>query len=132
MRLVITALVLLIGVAMAGLALSFMFSPLSVASVVAVEPGNAHTLSTLRGDFAGFFGIIGITMVWGAWKRSGDLLLVPAIIMLVVIAGRLIGLATDGGFEGVGGIIAVEALIAAILFWARSLLPHHAVQDVGD
>lgn len=133
MRLMLTALVFLIGLFFVGMALAFVLTPLSVSAMVAVNPaGDPHTMSTLRGDFAGFFGIVGISALWGAWKCRGDLLLLPALAMIIVVIGRFVGYSQDGGFEGLGGVIALELLFAAIFLWARSVLPHHALKDVGD
>lgn len=133
MRLFVTALVFLIGLFMILIALSVLFQPATTApSLLGITPDNPHAMSSLRGDVQGFFAIIGISMLWGAWKRSGDLLLVPAIIMVLVIIGRLVSLSQDGNYEGFGMAVGAEAVIAGILLWARSLLPHHAIKDVGD
>jgi Domain of unknown function (DUF4345) len=130
---IVTALVFLIGLFMIFIAVSVLFQPATTApSLLGIVPDNAHALSTLRGDVQGFFSIIGITMLWGAWKRSGDLLLVPAIIMLLVVAGRVVSVAQDGMYEGFAMAVGVEVAIAALLLWARALLPHHAITDVGD
>ena len=83
MRLFITALVFLMGMFMIFIAVSLMLQPATTApSLLGITPDNNHALSSLRGDVQAFFGIIGVCMLWGAWKRSGDLLLVPAIIMV--------------------------------------------------
>lgn len=133
MRLFVTALVFLIGLFMIFLAVSLLFQPATTApSLLGITPDNAHGFSTLRGDVQGFFSIIGITMLWGAWKRSGDLLLVPAIIMVLVVIGRLVSVSQDGMYEGFAMATGVEVAIAALLLWARALLPHHALKDVGD
>ncbi len=133
MRLFVTALIFLIGLFMILIAMSVLFQPATTApSLLGITPEGPHALSTLRGDVQGFFSIIGITMLWGAWKRSGDLLLVPAIIMVLVVIGRLVGVAQDGMYDGFAMAVGMEVAITALLLWARALLPHHAIQDVGD
>jgi nitrate reductase gamma subunit len=133
MRLFVTALVFLIGLFMILIAMSVLFQPATTApSLLGIVPEGAHAMSTLRGDVQGFFSIIGITMLWGAWKRSGDLLLVPAIIMVLVVIGRLVSVAQDGMYDGFAMAVGMEVAITALLLWARALLPHHALQDVGD
>jgi len=96
-----------------------------------LPPLTRRDLSTLRADFLGFFGIIGICMVWGAWRRNGDVLMVPAIIMLVVITGRIISAIVDGPYEGYMVPIAMEAIIAALLFTARAMVPHHRMEEIA-
>jgi nitrate reductase gamma subunit len=132
MRLFVTALVFLGGLFMVLLALSFLFQPESTAAGIGIAATRTQGLSTLRGDMFGFFGIIGICMLWGAWKRKGDLLLVPAIIMVVVIIGRIVSATQDGTYDGYLVPMAIEALIAALLLLARSMLPHHTLEEVGD
>ena len=132
MRLFVTALVFLGGLLMAGLAISFLVDPVSAAANLGIETTRAQGFSTLRGDLFGFFGIIGICMIWGAWKSKGDLLLVPAIIMVLVIIGRIVSAVQDGSYDGYLVPMAIEALIAALLLQARAMLPHHKLQEVGD
>ena len=132
MCLAITALVFLGGLFYLLFGLAFLFQPESAASALGIAPLNAQGMSTLRGDFTGFFGIVGISMLWGAWQRKGDLLLVPAIIMLIIIAGRLVSLAIDGDFDGYLIPLAAEVGTAVILLWARNMLPHHTLEEVGD
>lgn len=133
MRLFVTALVFLIGLFMILIAMSVLFQPVTTApSLLGITPEGTHAMSTLRGDVQAFFSIIGITMLWGAWKRSGDLLLVPAIIMVLVVIGRLVSVAQDGMYDGFAMAVGVEVAITVLLLWARALLPHHAIQDVGD
>lgn len=131
MRLVVTALVFLIGLFMLLLALSFLFQPETTAATIGIAASTTQGLSTLRGDFLGFFGIIGISMLWGAWRRNGDLLLLPAIIMLVVIAGRIVSVIVDGPYDGYLAPMVIEAAIAGLLFAARAMLPHHTVEEIA-
>lgn len=132
MRLAVTALVFLGGLFFVLLGLGFLFQPEVAGAGIGLAAQNTQGLSTLRGDFLGFFGIIGICMLWGAWARKGDLLLVPAIIMVVVIIGRLVSAATDGTFDGFAIPILIEAAIAVLLLVARNMLPHHKVSEVGE
>lgn len=132
MRLVVTALVFLIGLFFIMLGLGFLFQPVSTGAVIGISAVNGQGLASLRGDVFAFFAIIGICMVWGAWKRKGDLLLVPAIMMGLVIVGRLVSVATDGTYENFVAPIILEVAIAAVALWARAMLPHHKLEDVGE
>jgi len=130
-RLLVTASVFVIGLFMVLLALAFLFQPETTGAGIGLAATNTQGLSTLRADFLGFFGIIGICMVWGAWRRNGDVLMVPAIIMLVVITGRIISAIVDGPYEGYMVPIAMEAIIAALLFTARAMVPHHRMEEIA-
>lgn len=132
MRLVVTALVFLIGLFFVLLGLGFLFQPVSTGAAIGISAINGQGLASLRGDVFAFFAIVGVCMVWGAWKRKGDLLLVPAIMMGLVIIGRLVSLATDGPYEGFAVPILLEVVIAAVALWARAMLPHHKLEDVGE
>lgn len=132
MRLAVTALVFLGGAFFVLFAFAFLLTPDVVAAKIGIAAQTTQGFSTLRGDLFGFFGIIGICMLWGAWSRKGDLLLVPAIIMVVVIIGRIVSAATDGTYEGMIPAMVIEAFIAALLLVARNMLPHHKISEVGE
>ena len=62
----------------------------------AVLPSGTTGLSTIRADLAGLFLVMGSCAVIGAIRGSATLLSVPAGILTVVAAGRLVGLLADG------------------------------------
>ena len=132
MRLAITALVFLGGLFFVLLGLGFLLQPEVAGAGIGIAAQKTQGFSTLRGDMFGFFAIIGICMLWGAWARKGDLLLVPAIIMVIVIIGRIVSAAMDGTYEGYIVPMAIEAVIAALLIVARNMLPHHKISEVGE
>ena len=72
MRLVVTALVFLIGLFFVLFSLGFLFQPVSTGGLIGISAINGQGLTSLRGDVFAFFAIVGICMVWGAWKRKGD------------------------------------------------------------
>ena len=131
MRLFVTALVFLIGLFMILIAMSVLFQPVTTApSLLGITPEGTHAMSTLRGDVQAFFSIIGITMLWGAWKRSGDLLLVPAAVMAIAVTVRGLSLAIDGTYPGWQAPMLVEALHVALLAAAWRVLPHHRIEEL--
>jgi len=132
MRLVLTALIFASGLFFILFGLGFLLQPVETAATLGLAATNPLGSATLRADLLSFFGIAGICMMWGAWKRSGDILLVPAIMMGLAIIGRLVSAATDGAFVGFYRPILVEAAIFILLMIARNLLPHHRVQEVGE
>ena len=131
MRLAVTALVFLGGLFFVLLGIGFLLQPEVAGAGIGIAAQKTQGFSTLRGDIFAFFAIIGICMLWGAWARKGDLLLVPAIIMVIVIIGRIVSAAIDGTYEGFVLPMAIEAAIAVLLL-ARNMLPHHKISEVGE
>ena len=131
MRLAITALVFLGGLFFVLLGLSFLFQPAASAPGFGLATMGTKGLATLRADLFAFFAALGACMIWGAWKRRGDLLLLPAVAMLLAVAARLLSAAIDGPSPTFVSSILIEGVIAALLLFARAILPHHRVEDVG-
>ena len=131
MRLVITALVYLSGLLCLFLAVGFLTDPATSAASLGVKPDGIAGLSTIRADFTAFFGVTGALMLWGAWRRNGDLLLVPALIYGTAFIGRAIGLAIDGTYPMFFQPMAVEAFWTVLLFTAWRVLPHHKIADIA-
>ena len=131
MRLVLTALVYLSGLLCLYLAITFLLDPADAAGRLGVKPDGIAGLSTIRADFTAFFGVTGALMMWGAWRRNGDLLLVPALIYGTAFTCRAIGLAIDGTYPGFLQPMAVEAFWTVLLFTAWRVLPHHKIADIA-
>lgn len=132
MRLVLTALVFLIGLFDLALAASFLIDPLTPAQGLGVGTTGMAGLSTIRADFTAFFGVSGFAMVWGAWRRNADLLLVPMLLYAVTFAARALDLAISGRYPGWAAPMAVEAVEMLLLFAAWRLLPHHRIAELVD
>ena len=129
MRLVLTALVYLSGLLCLFLAVGFLTDPATSAAGLGIKIEGAAALSTVRADFTAFFGVTGALMLWGAWRRNGDLLLVPALIYGTAFTVRAIGLAIDGTYPGFVQPMAIEAFWTVLLIAAWRVLPHHKVSD---
>ncbi len=132
MRLALTALIFLTGLFDLFMAGSFLFNPQTTASspVFGLAPIGIAGLSTIRGDMTSFFGVAAVCMMWGAWRRNADLLLVPAMLFGTTLAGRAINLAAIGAYPGCAMPMAVEAFHVALLIAAWRLLPHHKIADI--
>ena len=63
--------------------------------IAAAKVGGIHANNTLRADFMAFFGVVALCMMIGAWRRNGDLLLVPAALMGTAVTVRAIALGLD-------------------------------------
>ena len=131
MRLVLTALVYLSGLLCLFLAVGFLTDPATSAAGLGVKADGIAGLSTIRADFTAFFGVTGALMLWGAWRRNGDLLLVPAFIYGTAFVCRALGLAIDGTYPGFLQPMAVEAFWTVLLFAAWRVLPHHKLADIA-
>ena len=132
MRLAITALIFVFGLFFILLGLSYLIQPAEMAMSMGLEAKGPKGLATLRADMFPFLAMLGTLMIWGAWKRRGDLLLIPAVVMLTAGLARIASATIEGACEGVVGPVATELALAGLLFVARAVLPHHRVQDMGD
>jgi hypothetical protein len=131
MRLVITALLLLLGIIFLLLGTSFLFDPVNMGGKFGLAAPGAQGLATIRGDMTAIFWVTGICMIWGAWKRNGDPLVASALLMGIVFLGRCVSAALDGTYEAWFMPMAVEALTVALCLAGWKLLPHHDLREEG-
>lgn len=127
MRFVLTAVLMLGGIVFVLIGLGFLFDPAGSANDFGLAGDGARGLSTLRADMTAFFVLGGAAMIWGAWKRNGELLLVPAALFGIAFTGRAVSLVADGFYEGWWTGMTVEALVVALSLAASRLLPHRAI-----
>ena len=76
-----------------------------------------------------FFVVGGVCMIWGAWKRNGELLLVPAALFGIAFAGRLVSAIVDGATPGFWLPMLIEAATVAVNLLGSRYLPHEAVGE---
>lgn len=132
MRLILTALVFLAGLFDLMMASTFLADPQPGGAQLGVGALGAMGTSTIRADFTSFFGIAAFCMLWGAWRRNADLLLVPALLFGVSFTGRLVDLAVSGPYPGFSFPMLVEAGHVVLMLAAWRMLPHHSVGEVID
>ena len=130
MRFVLTALIFLFGLFDLMIGLNFLFNPAETAVGFGISANGIQGLSTLRADFTSFFGVVAACMMIGAWRRNGDLLLVPAAIMGIAVSVRALSLAIDGTYPGWQVPMLVEALHVILLVAAWRVLPHHRIEEL--
>ena len=70
-------------------------------------------------------------MMRGAWRRAGDVLLVPAALFGIAFVGRLVSLFADGAYEGFWVPMGIEALVVVVSLAGHYLLPHHTVDEIS-
>jgi len=130
MRFAITALVYLSGLVCLFMAVGYLIDPAGSAAQLGVKADGAAGISTIRADFTVFFGLTGAAMVMGAWRRNGDLLLVPALVYATAFVGRAIDLAINGTYPMFYVPLATGAFWSGLLFAAWKVLPHHTVEEL--
>ena len=131
MRLVITALLFLLGLFYLYMGFGFILDPSVTGGEFGLTPNGTQGLSTIRGDMTAIFWVTGICMIWGAWKRNGDPLIASALIMGVVLTGRCVSLVADGAYPAWFVPMSVEALTVALSLIGWRVLPHHDLREQG-
>jgi hypothetical protein len=124
MRLILTALIFVEGLFFLVMGLGFLFMPASTVTSFHLSPDGAGGLAVLRADFPALFFVGGGAMIWGAWKRNGDLLLVPAAIFGVALFGRFVSAAVDGTYPQFWSPMLVEAAAVLLALVGSRVLPH--------
>lgn len=127
MRFMLTAILMLGGIAFVLIGCGFLLQPEGSAGGFGLAASGAQGLSTLRADMTAFFVVGGAAMIWGAWQRNGELLLVPAALFGIAFTGRAVSLFADGFYEGWWTGMTVEALVVVLSLSVSRVLPHAAV-----
>lgn len=131
MRLVLTALIFLAGMFDLFMAVSFFTSPQQAAAGFGLSPMGVAGLSTLRADFTAFFGVGAFCMMWGAWRRNADLLLVPTLLFGTALIARVVNLVVAGPYDGWVVPVGVEAIHVVLLLAGWRNLPHHRIEEIA-
>lgn len=132
MRFVLTALILLGGIFYVFNGISFLVSPASQSEGFGLPTADVAGLSTIRADLTAFFLVAGAAMIWGAWKRNGDVLLIPAALLAIAFLGRLVSLFADGTYDGWYLPMAAEAVTVLLTLAGSRMLPHHHLDEFDE
>jgi hypothetical protein len=124
MRLILTALIFVQGLFFLIMGANFLAMPASAGASFALAPDGPAGLAVLRADFPALFFVGGGAMIWGAWRRNGDLLLVPAAIFGIALLGRFVSVFADGAAPGFWFPMAVEAVAVILSLLGSRMLPH--------
>lgn len=124
MRLIITALIFAGGLAYLVVGIGFLAMPHSLVGGFGLDPKGAAGLSTTRADFTAFFAMSGLAMLYGAWKRSGEVLIIPAGLFGIAFFGRAVSLIGDGAYGGFAMPMMIEAATTIVCLTGWRLLPH--------
>jgi hypothetical protein len=108
------------------LALGFLLDPAQAAARLGIGAIAPLGMATLRGDFIGFFGTIGILALLGAVRNEARYYIAPLMLVGMTLAGRLITVAASGFDATMGPPMLVEAVtVALLLLGSRSLKTNH-------
>ena len=129
-RTILIGLIFVAGMFNLLLGLSYLFDPAGAAAGHGVSYTGQLGLATLRADFTAFFVVIGLCMLRGAWKRNGDVLLVPAALFGIALFGRLLTLMLSGSGPGFYLPMAAEAGQVILLVLGWRWVPHHKVAEL--
>ncbi|MBD3730764.1 MAG: hypothetical protein IE933_13775 [Sphingomonadales bacterium] len=124
MRLLLTALIFAGGLFYLFMGLGFMLDAANSGADFGLVGQGAKGLATMRADMGAFFIVAAICMMFGAWKRNGDFLVPAALLFLVALIGRGVGIAMDGTYDGFWPPMLIEFATAAIVLYASRVLPH--------
>ena len=129
MSLILRALLLVGGLFFILMGVGFLIDPVGSGADFGIAPQGTMGLASIRADMTAFFLVAGGCLVWGAWARKGDPLLVSAALMGIAIVGRLYTLAVDGPHDGWFVPIIVEAVTVILALTASRMLPHTALTE---
>jgi hypothetical protein len=127
MRFILTALAMVGGIVFAFIGLGFFFTPVPSGADFGLAPTGTMGHAVLRADMTAFFVVGAVCLIWGAWKRNGELLLVPAGLFGIAFTGRLVSAVVDGTYPQFWLPMLVEASVVVISVLGSRLLPHEAV-----
>ena len=129
MRFVLTALAMIGGIVFTLIGLGFFFVPDTAGASFSLLPDGVPGLAVMRADMTAFFVVGGVCMIWGAWKRNGELLLVPAALFGIAFCGRLLTVIIDGPSRQFWLPMLVEAATVIVTLLGSRHLPHDAVGE---
>jgi len=130
MRIAVIALIVLAGMFNLGLGISFLYDPGGMGLQFGVSPNGPLGFAVLRADFVAFFLVAGFCMVRGAWRRNGDMLLVPAALFAIAFCGRAISAVVTGTQAGFFEPMVFEAVQFLLLVIGWRVVPHHKIEEL--
>ncbi|WP_271439962.1 DUF4345 family protein [Pontixanthobacter luteolus] len=124
MRLILTALLFVGGLFFVVTGADFLIRPEDAAAGFGMAATTKTGLAAIRGDMTAFFLITGLSMLIGAWRRNGDILLIPAFMLGCALLGRFITLLVNGADDGFFLPMIVEGVFVILSLLGSRILPH--------
>ena len=130
LRTILIGLIFVAGMFNLFLGVSFLYDPAGMGAGFGVSPTGPLGYAVLRADFTAFFVVIGLCMLRGAWKRNGDLLLVPAALFAIAFCGRTLTIFLNGTQAGFFEPMIAEAAQVILLVLGWRWVPHHKIDEL--
>ncbi|RKF21649.1 hypothetical protein D6851_06310 [Altericroceibacterium spongiae] len=126
-RFLLTAIILIAGIFFIIAGIGFLVDPTSSATSLGLQWRGPAGLAALRAETAAYYLVAGLCMIWGAWKRNGEILLAPAAMCAIAFIGRSLGALVDGTYDALPYYLVADLFFAIITFVGSKLLPHETV-----
>ena len=118
MHVILSAILLALAILDIVIGTGFLIDPANSGADFGLTIASTHGESTLRGDMTAFFWVTGISMIWGAWKRRGDVMLPALGLFGIAFLGRFINVVAQGPYEGWLVPMGVEGLHCIVIIIA--------------
>ncbi len=127
LRLILTALLFVAGLFSLFMGVGFLLDPAGSGADFGLAPPDEAGLATIRADISAFFLVAGGCMIWGAWRRKGDPLLVSAALFGIAFIGRAVNVLAIGSHDGFWLPMLLEALAVILCLIGSRALPHRVL-----
>jgi hypothetical protein len=122
MKMVVRAIVGLLGVLALVMAAAFWVNPGLGAARLGVSALNALGFASLRADMGGFFAVAGVLSLAGAVGDNARLLTAPLLLVALALVARIATAALSGYTAEMAPPLVVEAVLVAVLALGRGTL----------
>ena len=123
MRLFLSAVLFVMGLFYLFVGAGFLVNPIAAGADLGLRADGNAGLSTMRADMTAFFYVGGGAMIWGAWKRRSDPLLVAVALFGIAFIGRLVSVSADGTYRYWTGPMIIELVTVLVCLFAWWILP---------
>lgn len=124
MILMLRALLFVGGLFFVLMGIGFLLDPVGSGANFGIAPQGTMGMASIRADMTAFFIVAGGCLIWGAYARKGDPLLVSAALMAIALVGRVLTLIADGPHDLFWQPMLVEAVTVIVALICSRVLPH--------
>ncbi|QIG53872.1 DUF4345 domain-containing protein [Altererythrobacter sp. BO-6] len=124
MILMLRALLFVGGLFFVLMGIGFLLDPVGSGANFGIAPQGTMGMASIRADMTAFFIVAGGCLIWGAYARKGDPLLVSAALMAIALVGRVVTLIADGPHDLFWQPMLVEAVTVIVALICSRVLPH--------
>ena len=128
MQMVMRGLACLVGLVLLAMGIRAQLDPAGAAQSLALAPIGVGGLASVRADLFGLFTGTAVASIYGAIRVRRDFLLVAALIIGIIAAGRVASIFIDGMAPTSVPATLIEVLMVAVLLACRKSLREPAAQ----